>query len=124
VQVLSYELRMAALAATGAARPPDWDVPPAPAADLELYFQHHERVLVEIGFHDPANPRQTMVRLRRLLARIRPDAMELSILRGVLTGVQNIAWRLRTAVVAQGSNTAEKVEGVQAVPRIEDRHAR
>lgn len=138
VQVLTYEVRMAALAATGAARSPDWDVPPAPAADLDLYFQHLERVLVEIGFHDPANPRQTMVRLRRLLARIRPDRMELSILRGVLTGVQNLVWRLRTAGVAQGSKAAETVatetvatEAVAAetvvdtpaVPRIEDRHA-
>lgn len=124
VQVLSYELRMAALAATGAARSPDWDVPPAPAADLELYFRHLERVLVEIGFHDPANPRQTMVRLRRLLARIRPDAMELSILRGVLTGVQNLAWRLRTAIVAQGSNRSAQVMDAPAVPPIEDRQAR
>ncbi len=100
VQVLAYELRMAALADARPAPAPDWDLPPAPAADIELYFRHLEQVLVEIGFHDPANPRQTMVRLRRLLARIRPDRMELSILRGVLTAVQNLAWRLRTARAA------------------------
>jgi len=79
---------------------------------------------VEIGFHDPANPRQTMVRLRRLLARIRPDRMELSILRGVLTGVQNLAWRLRTAVAAQGSDPSAQVKDAPAVPPIEDRQAR
>lgn len=100
VQVLAYELRMAALADARPAPAPDWDLPPAPAADIELYFRHLEQVLVEIGFHDPANPRQTMVRLRRLLARIRPDRMELSILRGVLTAVQNLAWRLRSARAA------------------------
>jgi tRNA (cytidine32/uridine32-2'-O)-methyltransferase len=94
---LAYELRMAALAA--ADRPPaqPWDLPRARAEDIEMYFRHLEQVLVEIGFHDPANPRQTMVRLRRLLARIRPDRMELSILRGVLTAVQNFVWRARGA---------------------------
>ena len=120
VQVLAYEVRMAALAAAGAMPSPEWDVPPAPAADLDLYFQHLERVLVEIGFHDPANPRQTMVRLRRLLARIRPDRMELSILRGVLTGVQNLAWRLRTA---QGRNAEAGAADASALPQADDRQA-
>ncbi len=123
VQVLTYELRMAALAASGATQSPDWDVPPAPAADLDLYFEHLERVLVEIGFHDPANPRQTMVRLRRLLARIRPDRMELSILRGVLTGVQNLAWRLRLAGSAPGGSTAEDAGTTPPRPPADDRQA-
>lgn len=95
VQVLAYELRMAALAATDRPAAQRWDVPRAGAEDIEMYFRHLEQVLVEIGFHDPANPRQTMVRLRRLLARIRPDRMELSILRGVLTAIQNFVWRAR-----------------------------
>lgn len=119
VQVLAYELRMAALADAGSPASLDWDLPPAPAADIELYFRHLEEVLVGIGFHDPANPRQTMVRLRRLLARIRPDRMELSILRGVLTGVQNLAWRLRTATATRGETVAEPVS--EAVPEQADR---
>lgn len=97
VQVLTYELRMAALGDTGGSVTQTWDVPRARAEDIEHYFEHLERVLVEIGFHDPANPRQTMARLRRLLARIRPDRMELSILRGVLTAMQNFVWRARSA---------------------------
>lgn len=98
VQVLAYELRMAALAdAGGEGATQSWDVPHARAEDIELYFEHLERVLVEIGFHDPANPRQTMARLRRLVARIRPDQMELSMLRGVLTAMQNFVWRARGA---------------------------
>lgn len=94
VQVLSYEIRMAALPEVPSkVLTNKWDVPPARAEDLELYFEHLEQTLVDIGFHDRDNPRQTMTRLRRLLARIRPDTMELSILRGVLTGVQNLVWR-------------------------------
>lgn len=116
VQVLTYELRMAALADTGGGQAQAWDVPRARAEDIELYFEHLERVLIDIGFHDPANPRQTLPRLRRLLARIRPDRMELSILRGVLTAMQNFVWRTdgtRAPAVAQrpASTTASTTEG-------------
>lgn len=90
VQVLAYEVRMASLTDADGKLAPlnEWDVPPARAADLELYFQHLEQALVDIGFHDRDNPRQTMARLRRLYGRIRLDEMELSILRGVLTAMQ------------------------------------
>ncbi|MEA3299902.1 MAG: tRNA (cytosine(32)/uridine(32)-2'-O)-methyltransferase TrmJ [Pseudomonadota bacterium] len=100
VQVLSYEVRMAWLAAQHGAVPAlqAWDVPPARAEDVELYFRHLEQALIDIDFHDPANPRQTMTRLRRLYGRIRLDEMELSILRGVLTAIQNVAHRLRAAI--------------------------
>ena len=63
--------------------------------DLELYFEHLEQALVDIGFHDRANPRQTMTRLRRLYSRIRLDEMELSILRGVLTAIKNAAHKIK-----------------------------
>lgn len=98
VQVLAYEVRMASLAdAEGKLAPlTEWDVPPARAADLELYFQHLEQALVDIGFHDRDNPRQTMARLRRLYGRIRLDEMELSILRGVLTAMQKAGRAMKT----------------------------
>lgn len=97
VQVLCYEVRMASLADEEGKLPPlqEWDVPPARMEDLELYFQHLEQALVDIGFHDRDNPRQTMARLRRLYSRIRMDEMELSILRGVLTAIQNQAFKMR-----------------------------
>lgn len=91
VQVICYEIRMAYLTATqGKALPPtEWDMPPADAQSLEAYYQHLEETLVSIGFLDPSNPKQTMTRLRRLYNRVRLDQMELNILRGVLTGMQN-----------------------------------
>ncbi len=97
VQVLCYEVRMASLGDAGGLIPAitDWDVPPARAEDLEMYFQHLEQALVDIGFHDRDNPRQTMARLRRLYSRIRLDEMELSILRGVLTAIQNFAFKMK-----------------------------
>lgn len=95
VQVLCYEAHMAALESAdgGFSGVDDWDVPPARSRDMELYFQHLEQALVDIGFHDRNNPRQTMARLRRLYGRIRPDEMELAILRGVLTAMQNLVFR-------------------------------
>ena len=97
VQVISYEVRMASLANERGELPPleKWDLPPAKKHDLDLYFEHLEQTLVDIGFYKRETPRQTMTRLRRLFGRIRLDEMELSILRGVLTGVQNAAYKLR-----------------------------
>ena len=106
VQVLAYEVRMAGLSEVPSAiLDGKWDVPPARMEDVELYFEHLEQTLVDIGFHSRDNPRQTMARLRRLLLRIRPDTMELSILRGVLTGVQNVVWRSGKA-----KNTAKNTD--------------
>ncbi len=109
VQVLCYEVRMASLADSEGQSPgpAQWDLPPARAEDVALYFEHLEQALVDIGFHDRENPRQTMTRLRRLYGRIRLDEMELSILRGVLTAIQNQSYRLARAKEALPPAKAE-----------------
>ena len=111
VQVLTYEVRMAALTDEGGyyARANAWDVPPAKVKELELYYEHMEQALVDLGFHDRTNPRQTMTRLRRLFNRIRPDSMELSIMRGVLTAIQNAVFRHKQ-VAEHNENPASKVD--------------
>ncbi len=90
VQVIAYELRMAALAAKEVAgiggRPPAHL--PVDAAEMERFYRHLEEVLVAIEFLDPANPRQLMRRLRRLYHRCQPDENEMNILRGILTSIQ------------------------------------
>ena len=65
-----------------------WDHPPASHADLERYFEHLERTLIALKFHDPDKPRQLMARLRRLYLRARPDQMEINILRGILSATE------------------------------------
>lgn len=84
VQVVTYELR-----AARAAKPPayDDDTPLATSADLEHFYTHLEKVLRDVNFLDPDNPRHLMRRLRRLFIRARPDRNELNILRGFLTAV-------------------------------------
>jgi tRNA (cytidine32/uridine32-2'-O)-methyltransferase len=49
--------------------------------------------LVDLYFHDPENPRLLMMRMRRLFGRIRPDQMEISILRGLLSHVDMLQER-------------------------------
>ena len=96
VQVMAYECRMAWLAQA--------DTPPAAAVDeeelathaeIEHYFEHLERTLIDIDFHDPAQPRQLMARLRRLYLRARPERMEINILRGILTATDKAAGNSR-----------------------------
>lgn len=85
VQVLAYELRLAALASQALTPAP---VSPAPAAETEHFYAHLQQVLLAIGFLNPANPRHLMRRLRRLFNRARPDQTEVNILRGILTAVE------------------------------------
>ncbi|KPQ20863.1 tRNA (cytosine(32)/uridine(32)-2'-O)-methyltransferase TrmJ [Halomonas sp. HL-93] len=97
VQVLAYECRMAWMGqhanepAAQAAPRPDADDALASHADLERYFEHLERALVAIEFHDPDKPRQLMARLRRLYLRARPEQMEMNILRGILSATEKAA---------------------------------
>ena len=91
VQVITYEIRMAYLKATSGNTLPNhlWDMPPANTQALESYYKHLEETLVYVGFLDANNPQQTMTRLRRLYNRVRVDQMEVNILRGILTAMQN-----------------------------------
>lgn len=92
LQVIAYEIRMSALAETNGGEPvhfDDWDMPPAGFKEVEMYFKHLEETLTKLNFLTADNPRQTMTRMRRMYSRIRLDQMELGILRGVLTSIQN-----------------------------------
>ena len=86
VQVVCYELRKAFFKAD--APGPAWDRELASAADVEGFHDHLEAVLRLIDFHDPAAPRQSLTRLRRLFARVDMDETEVAMLRGILTHVE------------------------------------
>ena len=94
VLLICYELFNARQSAAdipdGAAGQPDsnWDQKWSTGEQTERFYEHLERVLVGIDFHDPDNPRQLMQRLRRLFGRIRIDEMEMNILRGILTNIE------------------------------------
>ncbi len=94
VQVVCYEVRVACEAdAPGTPCGTTSDL--ADAAQLEHFYQHLERVLVQVRFLDPAQPRHLMRRLRRLFNRARPDRNEINILRGILTATEASGRRAR-----------------------------
>ncbi len=85
VQVITYELYLASLT-----EPPslEWDYPLATTQEMEGFYAHLEKVLIELDFLNPKAPRQLMTRLRRLFNRTALDGMEINILRGVLGAVE------------------------------------
>lgn len=88
VQVIAYEVMMAERErAESSPRVSEEGAEPASANELELFYEHLQRVLMEIGFLDPANPRHLMRRMRRLFGRARVDKNEMNILRGILSAV-------------------------------------
>jgi len=96
VQVIAYECRLAWLTTSfQAPEPSEHEDALASHADLERYFEHLERTLVAIEFHDPAKPRQLMARLRRFYLRARTEQIELNILRGILTATEKQAARVK-----------------------------
>lgn len=85
VQLLSYELRMAALVPQAPQDPrPEF----ATHEQLEGFHAHLERAVTASGFHDPANPKRLLARMRRLFNRIRLEKEEVAILRGMLTSFE------------------------------------
>jgi tRNA (cytidine32/uridine32-2'-O)-methyltransferase len=92
VQVISYELRMVAQPAPSEAA---LNEPLASAEDRERFYCHLERILTDLEFLNPDNPRHLMRRLRRLFNRVELDQNEINILRGILTAVESRALRPR-----------------------------
>jgi tRNA (cytidine32/uridine32-2'-O)-methyltransferase len=92
VQVLSYELRGAALA-QGAAPAPSAKRGELPAthAEMEGLFGHLAEALEAIDFHKGRSPKTVLRRLRRLLLRATPDPREVRILRGILSEAERMA---------------------------------
>jgi TrmH family RNA methyltransferase len=86
VQVLCYELRMAAPDRTPPQGPVS-DARAATAAELEGLHEHLERVLTLSGFLHPEHQRQVKLKLRRIFHKAALDENELSILRGALTSL-------------------------------------
>ncbi len=85
VQILAYELYAADYRLSE--RATALDSPLATSEEIERLYPPLELALQQIGFLDPANPRQLMARLRRLFARVDLERVELNILRGIVNAV-------------------------------------
>ncbi|MPW44921.1 RNA methyltransferase [Acinetobacter guerrae] len=108
IQVVCYEMRMATLQQheqktesqknTNVEQMPvtadtamDWDEPLVNHKQMEEFYPHLEKMLVDIEFLDPQNPRLLPLRLRRLFGRIQLDRMEYHLLRGIFSRVQALS---------------------------------
>jgi TrmH family RNA methyltransferase len=94
VQIIGYELRVAAMDGAGISALP-MDREPVDDSQMEGLFEHLEQTLLEIRFLNPRQPKRLMMRLRRLFNRSRPDQNEINILRGILKASQEAARRGR-----------------------------
>ena len=85
VQVACYEI-----AATAARFAPPRDLPrnAATVEEIEGYYAHLERAMVDAGFLDPAQPKRLMERIRRLYARAGLEREEVQFLRGMLAAFE------------------------------------
>lgn len=92
VQIMAYEMRLAARAGAQVDDRAASEHPPATLEEMEHFYSHLESAMVGAGFLNPANPRHLMRRLRRLFNRARPDQNELNILRGILSALAPDAW--------------------------------
>ena len=88
VQVIAYELWVAHLSPATDIK--EWDFPWADAAEMEGFFAHMEKVLIQLDFLKIETPRQLMPRLRRLFNRARLDEMEVNIMRGILGAFEKV----------------------------------
>ncbi len=85
VQLIAYEL-LCARAVASPPVPPEF--PPASSGDMQHFYAHLERVLIQTGFLKPDKPSQIRRKLRLIFDRAAPDEHELNILRGVLSAVE------------------------------------
>lgn len=83
VQIMCYELRMAAL--EDAPLSPNTTTEFATIDSVEGFYTHLEETLLHIGYLNPAAPKKLMERMRRIYARIRLEKEEVNLLRGILT---------------------------------------
>ncbi|MCE3046112.1 RNA methyltransferase [Legionella sp. 16cNR16C] len=99
VQIIAYELRMKLLSS------PKVEVAlredrVATAEEVEQFYGHLTDVMVAIDFLRPDNPGRLQQRIRRLFNRVGLEHMEVNILRGILSHMQNA---LKWAKINKGS---------------------
>lgn len=88
VQIIAYELRMHLLTPSTSFATKQDDF--ATAEAMEKFYTHLREVLLAIDFLKPSNPKRLFQRLRRLFNRAKLECMEVNILRGILSHVQDI----------------------------------
>jgi len=103
VQVMAYEMNVAAQSYV----PCIPETRSAPYEQVEGFFLHLEKTLLEIGFFTTQNPARLMQRLRRLYARARLEQEEINILRGILSVTTEYNGRLKSRYQRENQDVSE-----------------
>ena len=88
VQVLCYQLYQQCN--SGATDVEVWDKPLATAAEIDLLLQEAQKIMAAMHFYKEKSSKKLIPRLQRLLNRVRPDVMEVQILRGFLSRIEEL----------------------------------
>jgi TrmH family RNA methyltransferase len=87
VQIICYELFLQRNVNEGAVK--EERVPLVSQEKIEMFYEHLEQCMIEVGYHDVNYPRRLMHRMRRLFNRAQLDESEWKILRGFLAKIQD-----------------------------------
>ncbi|MFS1901655.1 tRNA (cytosine(32)/uridine(32)-2'-O)-methyltransferase TrmJ [Vibrio lentus] len=88
VQTLSYEVRVAHLDRVASQYQPQQQDEYPRHEELEMFYEHLEKVIIDTQFISKDKPGQVMNKLRRLFSRARPELQEINTLRGILTSIE------------------------------------
>lgn len=88
VQIICYEIHLLSIN-EGDSESLENDSQLVSQDKMEMFYQHLEECMIDIGFHDIDNPRLLMHRMRRLFNRAQLEESECNILRGILAKVQD-----------------------------------
>ena len=86
VQIVAYEIRMQLLNPSASVEMKTDSL--ATADDIERFYEHLRSVLIAIDFLNVSHPKRLLQRLRRLFNRAKLEVKEISILRGILTHIE------------------------------------
>jgi tRNA (cytidine32/uridine32-2'-O)-methyltransferase len=90
VQIISYEVRLASLEEVSHEDTEDRCLSVFATSDeLERLYVHFESVLLDVGFLEPNRPMHCMSKIRRMYNRSRLEGLEVKLMRGILTAIQN-----------------------------------
>lgn len=95
VQIVTYEMRQAALALSGQQQEAILHhaavgAKPATHEEINGFLKHLETILFDLKYLNPKAPKRLMPRLTRLFARAELEQDEIHLLRGILTAIHHL----------------------------------
>lgn len=94
IQIVAYEIYKYSVELTGDANPKATAGTKrtyANSKEMELFYNQLDQLLIRIGFTLPQNPGKTMLHLKRMINRARPEVKEMRMLRGIVSQLEKLS---------------------------------